>query len=108
MAESYRPTAAMARAARRALEVRANKPPSQRGMTSVGLARARDIANRRPMSIATIRRMASFLARHEVDKKGETWGERGKGWQAWNGWGGDPAKTWARRILRRYERERTT
>jgi hypothetical protein len=30
-------------AAKRALEVRETKPPSQRGMTAVGIARARDL-----------------------------------------------------------------
>ena len=42
-AETYKPTGAMAANARRALEVRAEKPPSQRGMTSAGIARARQL-----------------------------------------------------------------
>lgn len=85
--------------ARRALEVRAEKPPSQRGMVEEGLARARDLANGRALSIDTIRRMSSFFARHEVDKQGSTWSTYGKGWQAWMGWGGDAGRRWARRIL---------
>jgi hypothetical protein len=43
--------------------------------------------------------MLSFLARHEVDKKGSTFGEQGKGWQAWNGWGGDAGYSWAKKIV---------
>ena len=76
-------------AAKRALEVRETKPPSQRGMTPVGIARARDLINGVKMSPDTVRRMKAFFDRHEVDKKGATFGEQGKGWQAWNGWGGD-------------------
>jgi hypothetical protein len=43
--------------------------------------------------------MLSFLARHEVDKKGSTFGEQGKGLQAWNGWGGDAGFSWAKKIV---------
>jgi hypothetical protein len=68
-------------------------------MTSVGLARARDISNRAELSEDTVRRMVSYFQRHEVDKKGSTWDEQGKGWQAWNGWGGDAGFAWAKRIV---------
>lgn len=99
----YVPTAAMAANAERALEVRRNKPQSQRGMTAVGLARARDISNRRELSIETVKRMKAYFDRHEVDKEGSTWEEQGKGWQAWNGWGGDAGRTWAEKIVSREE-----
>lgn len=85
--------------ARRALEVRSQKPPSERGMLEEGIARARDLANGRGITLDTIRRMHSFFARHEVDKQGSTWSTYGKGWQAWMGWGGDAGRRWARRIL---------
>jgi cation transport regulator len=97
---TYRPTERMSQNAARALEVRATKPPSQRGMTPVGLARARDLANGRPLSFSTVQRMYSYLRRHEVDKQGATWDEQGKGWQAWQGWGGDSALRWSASILR--------
>ena len=86
-------------AAKRALDVRETKPPSQRGMTPVGIARARDLINGVKMSPDTVRRMKAFFDRHEVDKKGSTFGERGKGWQAWNGWGGDAGYSWAKKIV---------
>ena len=75
---------------------------------NVGIARARDLASRRAVSLDTIRRMASFFARHEVDKKAEGFrrGEPGypsKGLQAWLLWGGDPGRAWAARILRQEE-----
>lgn len=93
------PPKAVRENAREALEVRETMPPSRRGMTPVGLARARDLMNGRPLSPETIRRMFSYLSRHEIDKEGSTWDQKGKGWQAWNGWGGDEALRWARRVV---------
>lgn len=106
MAESYRPPEDVARAARRGLELREKQPPSRRGGTAVGVARARDLANRRSVSIQTIKRMVSFFARHAVNKGTPGWGEDSKGYQAWLLWGGDPGRAWARRVLREYERDR--
>jgi capsid protein len=102
---SYIPTNAMAENAKRALDVREKKSASQRGMTSVGIARARDLVNKRPMSEDTVRRMKAFFDRHEVDKQGETWDEQGKGWQAWHGWGGDEGYTWSTAIVERLEKQ---
>jgi hypothetical protein len=98
---TYIPTVAISNNAKRALDVREKKPSSQKGMTSVGIARARDLINRRPLSEETVRRMKAFFDRHEVDKQGETWDEQGKGWQAWMGWGGDEGYTWATQIVER-------
>lgn len=89
--------------AKRALKVRSEQSPSNRGMTPVGIARARDLINGRPMSPDTIKRMVAYFTRHEVDKQGSTWGEKGKGWQAWQGWGGDEGYTWAKKVLRQME-----
>ena len=71
-----------------------------RGGTAVGVARARDISNRVRLSADTVRRMASFFARHEVDKQGQGFeiGEEGypsAGRIAWALWGGDPGQSWA-------------
>ena len=90
-------------AAKRALDVREGKPASQRGMTPVGIARARDLQNGVKMSPDTVRRMKAFFDRHEVDKKGATWDEQGKGWQAWHGWGGDAGYAWARKVVGQIE-----
>jgi len=100
---SFKPPAAVAAAARRALKKRNDKPPSNRGMTSVGLARARQLSNRQELSPATIDRMVSYFDRHEVDKKGSSWDDYGKGRQAWDGWGGNPGRSWARSIARRMD-----
>ena len=102
---TYIPTNAIADNARQALKVRDTKPASQRGMTSVGLARARDLMNKRPQSEDTVRRMKAFFDRHEADKQGETWDEKGKGWQAWNGWGGDEGYVWATSIVERLNKQ---
>ena len=100
---TYTPPAEVAQNAREALAQRDLKPASERGMTLAGLARARQLSERRPISIETIRRMVSYFARHEVDKDGATWDDWGKGRQAWNGWGGDAGRDWAERILKEYE-----
>ncbi len=96
----FTPPKGVREAARRGLEVRASKPPSQRGGTEVGVARARDLANGRTVSPDTARRMKAYFDRHEVDKQGETWDEQGKGWQAWQLWGGDPGRSWADKLVR--------
>ena len=100
---SFQPPAGAAAAARRALERRAEMPPSQRGMTPVGLVRARQLANRQELSPNTIDRMVSYFARHAIDKRGSTWDDYGKGRQAWDGWGGDAGDRWARSIARRMD-----
>jgi hypothetical protein len=74
------------------------------GFTAVGRRRAQQLADGDPVSLDVIRRMASYLARHEVDKDGEGWspGEPGypsPGRVAWAAWGGDPAVSWTRSIL---------
>lgn len=101
-----KPPASVAENARRALEVRESKPESQRGMTEVGIARARDLANRANLSEDTIRRMVAYFERHQSDKDGSTWDEQGKGWQAWNGWGGDEGWSWAKAKVEEFDRAR--
>jgi len=96
-----RPPADVAAAAARGLEVRATKPPSERGGTEVGLARARDLSNRRVVSFDTVLRMVRYFARHLIDQEGATWSEQGKGWQAWQLWGGDAGVRWALTVMRR-------
>lgn len=76
-----------------------------RGGTAVGVARARDLSNGRNLTPTTVNRMASYFARHEVDKQGTGWrpGEDGypsAGRIAWALWGGDPGWAWARKMQR--------
>lgn len=100
-----KPTDAMKAEARRGLEWRKE---FGRGGTEVGVARARDIANGKDLPRATIARMVSYFARHEVDKQGKGWspGEDGypsAGRIAWALWGGDPGKSWAEKELRKMD-----
>lgn len=99
------PPKAVQQNAAKALDIRASKPASQRGMTSVGIARARDLSNGRPVSPDTIKRMVAYFSRHEVDKQGSSWSEQGKGFQAWYGWGGDEGFVWAKRILEQMQKQ---
>jgi hypothetical protein len=99
----FQPPQGVRDAAKRGLEVRASKPPSERGGTEVGVARARDLANGRTVSPDTARRMKAYFDRHEVDKQGGTWDEQGKGWQAWQLWGGDAGRSWAAKLVRQME-----
>ena len=96
---SYRPPQAVADSAAWALTVRHMMPPSRRGMTTIGLRRAHDLAARRPVTERTLRRMLAFFARHRVDKAGASWEAHGRGWQAWHGWGGDAGERWARKAI---------
>ena len=107
---SFRPPQSVRDAAKRSLEMRRSVAPSRRGGTAVGVARAGQLASGRAVSLDTIKRMVSFFARHEVDKKAEGFrrGEKGypsKGKIAWELWGGDAGRRWAKSILRREERK---
>ena len=99
--QTFTPPASVAAAAKRGLAIREKEPPSNRGGTEVGLARARQLANRQPVSLSVVKRMASFFARHEVDKTSEGWGKNSKGYQAWLLWGGDAGRRWAESIAAR-------
>lgn len=91
------PTDSMVEEAQRGLDWREE---FGRGGTEVGVARARDIINKRELSPETIRRMVSYFARHEVDKQGQGFSQGEEGYPsagriAWALWGGDAGKTWA-------------
>ena len=103
------PNDAMAEEAERGLEWRREYG---RGGTQVGVARARDIANKRDLSMDTVRRMNSYFARHEVDKDAEGFrpGEDGypsAGRIAWALWGGDAGQSWAARLVAQDDEDRT-
>jgi len=87
----------VAEAARRGLRLREEYG---RGGTEVGVARARDLSNRRNLSDETIDRMVSFFARHSVNRDREGWSRGDDGYPAaslvaWLLWGGDPGRRWA-------------
>lgn len=76
-----------------------------RGGTEVGVARARDLSNGRNVSPDTAKRMYSYFARHESDKKGQGWSPGQDGFPsagriAWALWGGDAGEAWAGKLVR--------
>lgn len=105
----WRPSDAMVTEARRGL---AWREEFGRGGTAVGVARARDIVNRRRLSVDTVKRMKSYFARHEVDKQGEGWSPGQDGYPsagriAWALWGGDAGRSWANARLEEHERSKS-
>lgn len=102
MADGFVPPQGVRSNAKRGLELRAKH---NRGGTAVGVARARDLSNGKSIPISTIRRMVSYFARHEVDKKGEGWGVDSAGYIAWLLWGGDAGRGWANRISREFDKK---
>jgi hypothetical protein len=101
MSESFNPPAGVISNAKRGLELRRE---FNRGGTEVGVARARSLSNGQGIPLETIRRMVSYFARHEVDKKGKDWGNASNpsaGYIAWLLWGGDAGWRWAKAIVER-------
>jgi hypothetical protein len=92
------PTEEMAANAKRGLELRRKHG---RGGTAVGVARARDISNRKTLSPETVRRMHAFFSRHEKNKAG---GEDDAGYIAWLLWGGDSGQGWAKRKVEQMDK----
>ena len=109
MADNFTPTKAMRSEAQRGLDWRKE---FGRGGTDIGVARARDIVNGKNLPMDTVRRMASFFARHAVDKKAQGFnpGEDGypsNGRIAWALWGGDAGQTWAENIVATVDTDRS-
>jgi len=100
-----KPTKGMVEEAEKGLEWRREY---SRGGTQVAVARATNIKNGDNLSFDTIKRMNSFFARHEVDKKAEGFypGEEGypsAGRIAWSLWGGDAGQSWAKKKVKEIE-----
>lgn len=93
-----RPTAQMRANARKALALRDKAPPSRKGMTRVGLARANQLIRGDNLSMETVERTFSFLSRARQYYKP---GSNTPGTQAYLGWGGDAGLRFAKRILKR-------
>ena len=89
------PPAAVAREAEKGLKLH---EAFDRGGTEVGWARARQFRDRRALSRDDVVAMASYFARHEVDKSAKGWGDDkdpSPGYVAWLLWGGEPGRKWA-------------
>lgn len=100
-----RPTAEMAAAAAKGLRLREEHG---RGGTAIGVARARDIKNRKNLSRSTVGRMVNYFARHDSDRDAPGFGndaDPSNGWIAWLLWGGYPGRAWAKRKLAEFKRQ---
>jgi hypothetical protein len=99
MSESFVPPERVASAARRGLRLR----EKVKAGTDVGVARARDLSNRRPVSLETIGRMVSFFARHGAQKPANIGTDASPTpWLvAWLLWGGDAGREWSEGVWRR-------
>jgi hypothetical protein len=102
------PTEGMVAEAKRGLEWRKE---FGRGGTIIGVTRANQLARKEKLSPSVVRRMKSFFARHEVDKRAEGFrpGEKGypsNGRIAWALWGGDPGQSWSYKKVDQLDRER--
>ena len=103
--ETRVPPAAVAKEAARGLELREK---FGRGGTEVGVKRAHDLAARKPVDVANMKKIRSYFARHDVDKRGKNWGDRDKpsaGYIAWLLWGGEAGKGWVEGAMAKVEAE---
>ena len=96
--ENPTPPKAVQQVAEGALEDRAKHG---RGGTEVGVARARDLANGKGISLSTLKRMRSFFARHDVDDRSD---KTSAASIAWRLWGGSVGRKWVEGQLGKYER----
>jgi hypothetical protein len=95
------PPEMVAKAAEKGLRLR---EAFHRGGTQVGVARARDLKNRKSLPDDTIKRMVSYFARHRVDKRAKNFGDDDNpsaGYVAWLLWGGEPGKRWAESLKKK-------
>jgi len=72
--------------------------------TPVGKQRANQLANGEPLSVDTIKRMFSYLSRHEVDLESSSSYSDGCGLLMYDAWGGRAALTWSRNKLKELEK----
>jgi hypothetical protein len=87
--------------AKRGIEL--NKKVNNKCATQVGKVRAQQLANKEPVSVATIKRMYSYLSR------AETYYEQGDqqdcGYISYLLWGGKAGKRWAESKLKEIEKK---
>ena len=94
-----RPPKAVARVACRGLKKRRKY---KRGGTAVGVARARDLCNRKNVSMRTVKRMSSYFARHRASRaenRRRIVDPVSPARIADELWGGTPGYRWVRQVL---------
>lgn len=97
------PTKAVADAAAKGLKLREEHG---RGGTHVGVARARQLSERRTLTPDVVKKMRAYFARHAVDKNAPKFTDRtdpSAGYIAWLLWGGDAGKAWSERMMKKLD-----
>ncbi len=107
-AETFTPPKGVQENAKRALEW-ISEGLAGSGFTDVGRRRASQLANGEAVSLETVKRIYSYLSRHEADSRAEGFGRGEDGYPsagrvAWDAWGGDAAVAWSRSISERFEK----
>ena len=77
-------------------------------MTQVGKVRAQQLAQGKPISIETIKRMKAYISRHTIDLESSKSYEDGCGKLAMDAWGGVEALPWVERTITEYEKMSST
>jgi hypothetical protein len=72
-------------------------------LTQVGKVRAQQLAQGKPISIDTVKRMKSFISRHKVDLETSKSYQDGCGKLALDAWGGVEALSWVESTIKKYE-----
>lgn len=97
----HEPPQDVARAAQRAVDWIA-EGKAGKGFTETGEHRAHQLAERRAVPEADIKKMQQYFARHEVDRDAEGFQQGDEGYPspgrvAWDAWGGDAGREWVGR-----------
>ena len=77
-------------------------------MTQVGKVRAQQLAQGKPISIETVKRMKAYISRHTIDLESSKSYEDGCGKLAMDAWGGVEALPWVERTIQQYEKMSST
>jgi hypothetical protein len=72
-------------------------------MTQVGKVRAQQLAQGKPISIETVKRMKAYITRHKVDLDSSKSYDDGCGKLAMDAWGGVEALSWVESTIKKYE-----
>lgn len=93
------------KAAERGLKNRRKRAKSTKrpGGTTVGVARARDLKNRRNVSDKTLKRMKAFFDRHDTaaERRNRKKSSTSRAAIAWDLWGGNAGRRWVNRELKK-------
>ena len=72
-------------------------------MTQVGKVRAQQLAQGKPISIETVKRMKAYITRHQKDLQSSKSYDDGCGKLAMDAWGGVEALSWVESTIKKYE-----